>query len=306
MRRAFLILILLALIPLANAEILSYKKEQTTQEYFKAPQGYVIYSIYANNILFDDEWQTQTFILNAFGQTYVLEVKARGEGIGGAWRHFYVNLTYPNGTIESKELNKFWPYGGDYDLRIQYYVMQIDTPFDLDVYVYLNPLDAYLEQPATTFELGDFVTFNEIMFSSTTQADVEIYYSTVEDWAETVEAYENGSVVGIVGDVGEQILTQMEDIPYLGELVAIFEAVYWVVTGVYYYFKLIFVDNGLLTFALFEALVLAWASGTSSNIFTFYRKYIRMHRALFEFLLDIIKGIIEIFHNVIDAMKPKI
>jgi len=77
-----------------------------------------------------------------------------------------------------------------------------------------------------------------------------------------------------------------------------------IVSGVVYYFKLIFIDNGLLTFALFEAFALAWSAGTSRNIWSFYRKFIRVHVALFEFLLNVIRTVIEIFYMIIQAIKP--
>ncbi|WP_456478193.1 hypothetical protein [Geoglobus ahangari] len=79
---------------------------------------------------------------------------------------------------------------------------------------------------------------------------------------------------------------------------------YVIVSGFIWYFRLIFIDNGLLTFALFEAFVLAWSAGTSRNIWSFYRKFIRVHVALFEFLMNIIRTVVEIFYMVIQAIKP--
>ncbi len=57
-----------------------------THAYFSAPEGYVKFSI-------SDDWSIQTFNLNAFGQTYVLEIKSRAEGEFGSRKHFIINLT---------------------------------------------------------------------------------------------------------------------------------------------------------------------------------------------------------------------
>ncbi len=79
---------------------------------------------------------------------------------------------------------------------------------------------------------------------------------------------------------------------------------YVIVSGLIWYFRLIFIDNGLLTFGLFEAFVLAWSAGTSRNIWSFYKKFVRVHAALFEFLINLIERVISIFYKIIQALKP--
>ena len=230
---------------------------------------------------------------------------ARSEGVGGAWKHFYINLTYPNGTTVSKELKTLRLLNlNDYDIKIQYYPVEADTPLDLDVYVYMNPLDAVFESQSASFTLSDYIVFDSVVFASTTPANVEIYYSSYSDWVNTSQSYSVGDITGILGDIGQQVRNLIENVPYAGELLDIFDTLYVITSGLIYYFKLIFIDNGLLTFALFESFTLAWAAGTSRNIWSFYRKYIRVHRELFEFLLGFVRGIIGIFAEIVNALKP--
>jgi len=87
-------------------------------------------------------------------------------------------------------------------------------------------------------------------------------------------------------------------------LLAFAEGSYCIIANIIYYFNLIFIDNGLLTFALFEAFVLAYSATTSRNIFAFYRRYINAHKALFEFLVWLIDKIVRIFTSIINALKP--
>ena len=116
------------------------------------------------------------------------------------------------------------------------------------------------------------------------------YQTYVEGW-ETTEQIAHGNQT-------------TSDIFTLDNLLNFVEGSYTLISGFIFYFNLIFIDNGILTFALFESIVLAWSVGTSRSIFTFYRKYIRTHVALFEFLMGIIRTVVDIFYKVIQALKP--
>jgi len=77
-----------------------------------------------------------------------------------------------------------------------------------------------------------------------------------------------------------------------------------VIGGIIWYFNLIFIDNGLLTFALFEVTVLAWSVGTSRDVFSFYRKFIRTHVSLFRFLMDVIKFVADVIYKIVNTLIP--
>ena len=292
------------------------------QASFTAPQGYVIFSIYANDIVFSDDWSIQTFNLNAFGQNYVLTVKSRSEGAFGAWKHFIVNLTYPNGTTVSQEITYFGGVFNDYDIKIQYYAAEPDvegaipTGFggllqnrvEIDVYIYLNPLQASTTGPLS-YDLGSFLVFNQVVFSSTDEAHLEVYYCTMEEWQSiTQNPFDISNLVNntknLIGESGEWLKEQVKKIPYGGLLVTTFDTLYFLLSGSLYYVKLIFIDNALLTFSLFEAFALAFSAGTSRSFYTFMRKYVNWHKALIEFVVGLVRSFIDIVSKVVQALKP--
>ena len=98
--------------------------------------------------------------------------------------------------------------------------------------------------------------------------------------------------------------TQPVPIPYIGDITNIITGSYNLLSNIFWYFKLIFIDNGLLTFALFESLLLAYSAISSRDIFTFYRRWINAHVKLIEFVISVISKLIEIFSNIIQALKP--
>jgi len=112
------------------------------------------------------------------------------------------------------------------------------------------------------------------------------YDAYIGGWEETTKPPEESSIFNIQN------------------LLSFAEGSYCIIANIIYYFNLIFIDNGLLTFALFEAFVLAYSVTTSRNIFAFYRRYINTHKALFEFLIWMIGKIVGIFTSIINALKP--
>ena len=85
MRKLLLISItLLLLIPIAGA----YHQvdcRQVKHITYNVPSGNVIFGVYANDNPFRNYWNNQTFVMDAFGKTYTLEVDSRAEGFAGAW-----------------------------------------------------------------------------------------------------------------------------------------------------------------------------------------------------------------------------
>jgi len=283
------------------------------QSSFTVPQGYVIFSVYANDIPFkpNEEWTTQTFILDSFDQKYTLTVKGRAEGLFGVYKHFYINLTYPNGTVVSKELNERVLSINDFDIKIQYYATEFDFIYELDVFIQLDPFDASFNAPSEKYKIEELIPFSKVYFISDQEAHLKLYYTTYEHWQEIKDAYESGDWLAIIGLQGEHIgnlVNELKEaaknIPGAGMVIETFDSLYFIFSGGLYYIKLIFVDNGLLTFALFEAFALAFAAGTSRDFYAFVRKYINWHVALFEFALGIVRTFVDIVSKVVQALKP--
>ena len=123
----------------------------------------------------------------------------------------------------------------------------------------------------------------------------------------------NGEVKVVVGVASYQAYKEgwevtkqggYPEIPYVTDLTNIITATYTLITGAFWYFKLIFVDNWLLTFALFESLLLAYSACTSRDIFQFYRRWIDAHIKLVEIMVGFVRVLVDIFSKVIQAIKP--
>lgn len=74
------------------------------------------------------------------------------------------------------------------------------------------------------------------------------------------------------------------------------------ITAVFYYFKLILIDNGIIVFGVWESLVLLYASYTSRDIVSFFRRVVRTHREFVEFVIQVIYLLVQIFTSVIRAI----
>ncbi len=116
-----------------------------------------------------------------------------------------------------------------------------------------------------------------------------MYYATVEEWQELTG---NPFSLLTITDQITNALTELKEaakaVPGAGMVIGVFDSLYFIFSGGMYYIKLIFVDNGLLTFALFEEFTLAFTAGSSRDFYTFIRKYMNYHRALFEFIIGLV------------------
>jgi len=69
-------------------------------------------------------------------------------------------------------------------------------------------------------------------------------------------------------------------------------------------FKFIVIDHWFALIVLYESVTMAYAASQSRDIFSFCRKVFRYNKALFEVVIGFINIIIDIFHKLIDALKP--
>jgi hypothetical protein len=69
-------------------------------------------------------------------------------------------------------------------------------------------------------------------------------------------------------------------------------------------FKFIVIDHWFALVVLYESVTMAYAASQSRDIFSFVRKFFRYNKALFEVILGFITIIIDIFHKLIDVLKP--
>lgn len=90
----------------------------------------------------------------------------------------------------------------------------------------------------------------------------------------------------------------------LGLLGGLAEGIYLVISLGWYVFKIVFLDNFLLFFGLFEAVGLAYAANKSKDIFQFYRRIVDYNAKVFRAMFWLIERMVTILTRIIDALNP--
>lgn len=70
-----------------------------------------------------------------------------------------------------------------------------------------------------------------------------------------------------------------------------------VVMGMFAWLKFFFIDNLLMTVALYLAISMAYTAATSKNIFVFYKRFFSDQRKFFEFILSLWQALINIISS---------
>ena len=283
MRRALAVLLvsLIAVVPVSAFSLtpetyLSFTDR--TQLDYTAPQGKAIVEII--HILDAGETVTGSLTYGTNELTYKINYTRPNLYTS----RIYLELGNQNTTIE-----KFDWLGLSKKIVITYSMNDNGTKY---ISMYYDSGELFKPGIAVPVEYPELSPIYRVLMVSNSPVNVEIgllsYSAYSEGWTQT-----------------EKIATGNYSSDFsISNLLDFASGAYVIVSGFIWYFRLIFIDNGLLTFALFEAFVLAWSAGTSRNIWSFYRKFIRVHVALFEFLMNIIRTVIEIFYMVIQAIKP--
>ena len=312
---ALLLLAIFLIFPVNAVEKVRY--ERTTFVKFDVTQigsEYTIVSIYLNDIANFDS--VQTLILDSYGETYYLTIKSSTSGLNGAYKTFNVTLIYPTGQTISKEVTVLNPFARDYDVRIQYWVYQYDTPItgmDIDILTSgLLDFDVLvvegLEGMSTKFNLSKFVVFNRVEASSTAEMNAEIFYLTKTEWINEVK--ESTGVFytfpvdysGVQGAIWSTFLNLVSQIPVVGENLADALNFMAIIVGETFYFaKLILVENWELTVLTYESFAMMYAM-QSRNLVTMYRRFVRFHIQTAEFIYGIIYRTLQLIYSLIQAV----
>ena len=91
---------------------------------------------------------------------------------------------------------------------------------------------------------------------------------------------------------------------WIGQLFSFVSSIGEILFSVIAAFKFIVIDHWFALIVLYESVTAAYAASQSRDIFSFVRKFFRYNKALFEVILGLINVIINIFHKLIDALKP--
>jgi|GEM_PF-1398201 hypothetical protein len=331
---AFKILLFIMMIALLSSPVnaVSIVKLENVKNFdVQARPGYSIVQINLNDIPFDGH---QTVYLDAYGDTYILEIKGINEGewkiIGsytiGGWKHFWVNLTYPNGTTVSYEDRILKPFALDYEVKIQYYWMESDSPLDVDIYFSnLEKFVAYFPiienlLGFARFNVSEYLIFSEVSGISNREMNVEVYQSTPEE----IQDIRNNSIIPAITQritsgttfvftwTWDMILSFVELIPYVGPLISDGLEISGVfITEIFWWFKLFLIDNFPITAIVIEFFIIADAILSTGSLMALVRRIVTNHVAVLNFFRDMVlfmvnllMGIIRTVASIVNALKP--
>ena len=263
------------LIPLPTAHIPNH---QVTSVDYQPPSGKVIVEVIHN---VDDPVNVTGVI---YYGTQSLNYKISYVRPNFYTSRIYLELGNENTTIENYDI-----LGLPKTVVIKLSVNNTGTVF---MSLYYDSGQLFKPGVGVVVQNAAYSPINRIVLASTKEIDVEIGIVGYNEYLQGLEETIN------------EATGNYTNIYTIWNLLEFAHGSFVIISGVVYYFKLIFIDNGLLTFALFEAFTLAWSAGTSRNIWSFYRKYINVHRSLFEFLINLIERVVSIFYKIIQAIKP--
>jgi hypothetical protein len=312
MRRLILILFLLAIIPVQAYEKVEFNRVKTFD--VKSPEDRTIQQVYLNNILFDGY---QTIYFDAYGDTYTLTIK--GEKQGAGWRHFWINITYPNSTTESKEYRILRPFTNDYDIKVQYYWIESDTLLDVDIYVSsLDPLTSEFDNLLGIYEFNTsaYLIFSEVSGISNQEMDVEVFLITSDE----LEQINQENILPALGDYISQgfvwtwnmVLAFVENVPVVGPYLSDALTISGIFIGeVFWWIKLFLIDNFAITVIIIEFFIIADAILSTRSLMALVRRIIKNHVAVLNFFRDMVlfmvnllMGILRTVASIINALKP--
>lgn len=270
----------------------------------------------------------QQFTFDAYNKTYKMNVSAKKHY--SAWWEFDINMTYPNGTTQSKHLEKFAPYNFDYDLQIQYdydVLKSIDTAFDMDIYLGLMPLRASfttltsnqsetLNQTIPDEYQYYILAFSHVKGTSDKVMDASIEFVTGEEYKAMKEDSLKQRILqaynGIFTWSWDLVLYGMGKIPFIGDyLEPALKSAGMLIGELLWWFDFLIIRNWYIFLLLIETFILGDAMVNTKSLFGLVKKIGNNHIKLIEFGIMIIQTIADVFMkfllaigNLIQSLKP--
>ncbi len=298
----FLLLIFVFLIgPAAAVEEIHQDHIKTFS--IEAPDGLMFSGFTASNLEADTN---NTYTLDAYGKIYTLDVNC-SKSYG--WWTFDLALKNPNGTTETTQLESFAPLATDYDIHLQYYFLEGDSTFDLDIYTALIPLSAtFLTSDPTASEI---ISFSDISASSTGYFDLVLYAVTDEEFQEQIDNALGLQLEHAVGDVfswtWDMVLTFVGKIPGVGPyLASVLEIAAIALDSIIFYLDLLLIQYPETTFLTVESFILANAFCRRGNFWVKINRVCNSHVRIIELFIDLVQAGVNIISRIISAVADAI
>lgn len=291
----------------------TYEQDAVTDIDYECPSGYLISSINLDNL---DPYFNSTVVLDNFGDEYILTINNTKQ----YYVHWYfdISLQYPNGTVATQQIDTINYLAGDVDIKIQPFYNELDSEFDIDVYVGLLPLTA------TFYDLNlyGFYTekaFSDVQVSCTNEFDFKATYVTSEEFQSILE---DSILEALLGSADlffdwawDSILAFVEKIPGVGPYMATaLEISAFIIGEVFFYLDLFFIEYPETTLLTIEFFILGgtiFKTKKRDTIFDMIMIYVTLHKSIIEFFYDfalktinLLNDIIKTIADIINAIKP--
>jgi len=225
------------------------------------------------------------------------------------WWTFDLTLRNPNGTIETTQLETFAPLVTDYDIHLQYYFLEGDSTFDLDIYAALLPLSATFQTSDPT--ASNILSFSEISGSSTGYFNLVLYAVTDEEYQEQVDNALGLQLEHAIGEVfswtWDMVLSFVEKIPGIGPyLAAVLEIAAIALDAIIFYFDLLLIEYPETTFLTIESFILGSAFCRRGNFWTKINRVCNAHLKIIELFINLVEAGVNMMSKIISAVADAI
>ncbi|MDD5050085.1 MAG: hypothetical protein PHH09_14255 [Methanoregulaceae archaeon] len=290
---------------------MEFKEDHIKNFNLSAPDGMCLSGFSATNLPGDSN---NTYTLNAYGKIYNFNINCSKHW---GWWTYNLKLRHPNGTTESKIIEKFAPLATDYDIRFQYYYMEGDNVFDIDIYTALVPLSATFESDMPSKYYID--KFSYMAGSSTAFFNLIIYASTDEEFKDQSNQSLGRIFTHAADEVfswaWENILSFVEKIPGIGPQFATALIIATsLVSMIFFYFDLFFIEYLETTLLTLEFFILSYSiinTRTSKGPTVLIKNIVKNHITVFEFIIEksqsavnLVMDIISAVATAVNALKP--
>ncbi|ETA69514.1 hypothetical protein MettiDRAFT_3016 [Methanolobus tindarius DSM 2278] len=292
----------------------TYEQDDVNYIDYECPDGYLISGVNLDNI---QENFNSTTVLDAYGKEYVLYINNTRSTIG--WWTFYVSLQYPNGTIVSSEpLDSFQPFATDADIKIQPFYGELDSEFDVDVYVGILPLTATFYE-SSLYDLYTEIAYSDVQASCTNEFDFKATYVTAEEFQgildDSLTELITGSTDLFFDWAWDSILAFVEMIPGVGPYMATaLEMSAAIIAEVFFYLDLLFIEYPETTLMTIEFFILGGTllkTKKKDNMWDMIANYVSLHISVIEFFYDfairtiaLLVDLIKMVASIVSSLKP--
>lgn len=211
-----------------------------------------------------------------------------GSTVTGSSENHHINLLQTSSTVTLGGVSKEYTYIDTqpfYDFNFAGYAEERDI---------LDPLNQTARTGFLVYSINYGALDNDLaVFFEVPNPAINTIYRVD---ASSTKQFDMWVRVGAAADVSGGVSKDILEIAWewINSAIALSSFVLDLVLALFAWLKFFFVDNLLMTVALYLSITMAYSACTAKNIFTFFGKFFNDQRKLFEFILGLWKSLIEI------------